>query len=69
MEEEEVDVDTTEPPEEKIGKGRLVSVLAAPGQGDEEDAWADEDPDDDTEFDWFPPVIMEDDGDEEDGDF
>ncbi|KAG8942993.1 chromatin binding protein [Tulasnella sp. 424] len=69
VEEEEVDVDTVEPPEEKITKGRLVSVLAAPGQGDEEDAWADEDPDDDVEFDWFPPVMMEEDGDEEDGEF
>lgn len=69
MEEEEVDVDTVEPPEEKITKGRLVSVLVAPGQGDEEDAWADEDPDDDVEFDWFPPVMMEEDGDEEDGEF
>ncbi|KAG9015956.1 chromatin binding protein [Tulasnella sp. 427] len=65
VEEEEVDVEEIEPPEQKLAKGRLVSILAPPGKGDEEDTWADEDPDDDTQFDWFPPVLMDDEEDEE----
>ncbi|KAG8899247.1 hypothetical protein FRB99_006848, partial [Tulasnella sp. 403] len=50
----------------RLVKGRVLPTLAAPGTGDEDDAWADDDPDDDTEFDWFPPVLLDEDEDDVD---
>ncbi|KAG8994754.1 chromatin binding protein [Tulasnella sp. JGI-2019a] len=46
-------------------KGQDVRPVFAGGD-DEDDRWADADPDDDTEYDWFPPVNLDGEDDEED---
>ncbi|KAG8850263.1 chromatin binding protein [Tulasnella sp. 330] len=46
-------------------KGQDVRPVFAGGD-DEDDRWADADPDDDTEYDWFPPVHLDGEDDDED---
>ena len=73
VEEEEVDVDTLDPmPNSPVTNGTFRAVggprqaVTTSAEENEDDAWADGDPDDDVVFDWFPPVQLDDEEDEDD---
>jgi hypothetical protein len=70
LEEEAVDIDGSEPPsvalppERHGNRGRPAvpaprTTVSVPSIRDEDDEWADADPDDDTEYDWFPSVHLD----------